>query len=236
MTNRGVVAQRGHRLRDPVGRRPELAKAHERVACDRLGPHVADPRARGDVRGTSIGLQGAGQLGQQERVAAAGIVRRAHELLVGLGGEQLAQHRCGRRRAERLGPDRARARLAADGLDERRGRLGRRRSGRQHEQHGQLVQAPGEVVREAQRRAIRPVGVVEREQQRTAVGQPGGQPVQPVQQREQLAGRRGRRRRATARRAASPRSPRRRRTAASRSAGGIEAISGSKSWRTTPKG
>ena len=190
MAQGGVVAERRDRARHALVGDRQVAEPDERLARDRLRPDVADARRRRAVGRAAVGGERARELGEQERVAAARLVRGAHELRVGLGGEQLAQDVAGRRGAERPGADRARDRLAGDRVDELQRGVGLGRSRRQDEQHRQLVEAAGEVLRVAQRRHVGPVRVVERDEQRAVGGDPRGQPVQAVQQREQLAARR----------------------------------------------
>jgi hypothetical protein len=64
------------------------------------------------------------------------------------------------------------------------GSLRIRRAPSRHEQNGQALEATREVAEESKRRRIGPVSVVDGKQQRSLVGQVGGQPVQPVQRAE----------------------------------------------------
>ena len=106
-------------------------------------------------------------------------------------------------------------------------RLGRPRGDRQ--QHGQVLDAPGERVEEAQARRVGPVRVVDDDQQRLLGGEVRAQPIQPVERRvaravpargrraEDRLGQRRRRPRTAARGAPAPRRAARPRTAAARS-------------------
>ena len=56
----------------------------------------------------------------------------------------------------------------------------------EHQHHGQAFQAAGQIGDEPLRRLIRPVQVVDRQQQRCALRDVDGQPVQAVQDRERV--------------------------------------------------
>lgn len=61
------------------------------------------------------------------------------------------------------------------------------RAGCEQEQHGQIGRAPGQVGDEAQRGIVRPVHVVDGQQERTTVGQVGADPEQTVQDAAQCS-------------------------------------------------
>ena len=101
-----------------------------------------------------------------------------NERRVGLRAEPFPRQRRDRRLAERR-RDEQPARI----LEQRgeRSALLARRPQRDHQRHRQLVEAPLEVGEEAQARLVRPLEVVDGEQQRPLGGQVGDEPVQPVQ-------------------------------------------------------
>ncbi len=103
--------------------------------------------------------------------------------------------------------------------------------------HRQVVDAPGEVGEEAQRRRVRPVRVIDREQHGAALRQVRAQPVEAVEDgegrvdhRALRAGRRFRGRARTGRAARDAAPP----SSSSRCSGGAPSSGGSSSCRTTP--
>ena len=85
--------------------------------------------------------------------------------------------------AERAGREHGRGRLA-HGVEQVLVDVGLARADGRQQQHGQLLDAARQVGQEAQRRRVRPVEVLDRQQQRSVAGEVEHRPEQPVQDRE----------------------------------------------------
>ena len=110
--------------------------------------------------------------------------RRRQKASVALGSSSRANEFGHRGRAERLELQALRQVMRGQPADQLalRPLLARPRGG--HDRHRQLVDSLDQIEQEAQRGHVAPMGVVDRDQDRAALGQVGGQPVQPVQPRE----------------------------------------------------
>ena len=178
----GVVREAGE---------PQQHRARHRARADRAD----DRRLLGDGL-HALRLERAQELAQQQRVAAGGGMAGGAER--GLGGvaEPLAHERRGRGLAERSGPQRER-RGILDDLGEQ-ARVGARLGAAQRrgDEHRGAVEPPREVGEEAQRRAVGPVQVVDREQDGMLRREVEREPVERVQRGERggallVGGRRG---------------------------------------------
>lgn len=141
--------------------------------------------ARFDARdGLRAALPGevAQQLVKQKRVAAGRVQRGSNERAVVASGEFGDRLRSQRTWTQDL------RRRVADQRSERRVSFDVGRARRHHERHGKIIQAPREVVQRAHRALIGPVRIINRENERPALGEVGQQPVQPMQHRLLAAG------------------------------------------------
>ena len=130
------------------------------------------------------------QLGEEERIAAGGLVTGPHEERLGVGQNGVPEDAGDRVEAERLRAQDGRGGVGAQ-LVEQRVRLGRmaRGDGQDH-RDGQLLDPLGEVDEEAHGRRIAPVGIVDAQHQRALFGEVGAQPVETVERgREALRSR-----------------------------------------------
>lgn len=181
----GVVAEHEHRAGDclRLGRQPR--EAHEHGPRDALRREPAHARRLPGDRGDRLVRERARQLAQQERVAAAGLVTGGRERLLGLPLELLGEERGGPLRAQRARREAARRGVGRDPRQAARG-AGLVRPAGEREQQRQLLEAGHEEAECVERGRIRPVRVVDREQQRLPLGEPGEQPVEAVQDRESV--------------------------------------------------
>ena len=225
---RRALPEHRRRARDGAGvgrqpREPQQHGARDRARADRAH-HAGLPAPRLHA----LGLERAEQLAQQQRVAAGRLVAGGAERRVGAGAEALAHELIDRGEAQRPRAQRERRGVAGDLAEQRR--VGRRLAGAQRggDERGDAVEPAGEVGEEAQRRAVAPVQVVDREQQRPLGGEVEREPEEPVQRGERRAAL------ASASGAAA-------KTAAAGAAAPLERgrvvtrrPSASNSWRTTP--
>ena len=120
---------------------------------------------------------------EQQRIAAGHLVTLAqHVPFVGFA-EPRPQGLGGALRRERLRADTDRVRLRRQRGDQGEvdARLVRPQRRREHDRH--LAEPAAEELEEAERRAVDPVQVVDREQQRLPLGEPADQPVEAVEDR-----------------------------------------------------
>ncbi len=176
----GGVAEDGGGADDVGAERVEAGGAFGDAGGDPLRAH------RGDLvdRGRGVPLLG-GELDQQlldqERVAAGRLVAGGLDLAAGGVAEALADDRRGAGLAQRRRPHGRDLELGGEpaqqlGLD-----AGLVRPRRQREQDRQPVESLAEVADEAQRGAVAPVRVVDRQHQRSALDQAGEHPEEPVE-------------------------------------------------------
>jgi hypothetical protein len=125
-------------------------------------------------------MERAEQLAQQQRVAGRCLQAGGGEGRGGIGSQRQGHEPADRRGAERRGPDRAR-RGAGELVEQLE--LGPRLEGplRDREHDREIGDPVGEVGKEAQRRRVGPVRIVDHEHERAVRGQVDGQPVQPVE-------------------------------------------------------
>ena len=186
----GAVAEhrRGHREPPRLGRQSREPQRHR--ARDRLGPDLAHLRGVLGRRREALAVHRVENRAQEERVAAGGRVAGDHEGLFRLDRELRPRQLGDRCHAERGRPDHERSRVG-DQLRQQvdlHALLGRAQA--QHDEQRQPFEAPREIREPAQSRRIGPVEVVDHDRGRTAGGQVGGEPVEPVQHRERnIAGR-----------------------------------------------
>ena len=172
--------------------RPQQGRA---AGVDRLGSAQRDrrDRARAEspdlLRRLPIRLHaGLGELrpdrADQVGVAPSRAVRRAADAGAGIRKPGLSQMPSRGSGAEGMHPHPDCRGVANDLLEQRRGRAHRGRPDGQREHHRQVLEPLSEVKQESEAGRIRQVGVVYREEQRTATRDIGAQPVEAVQQRE----------------------------------------------------
>ena len=160
-----AAGEQGDRAGERAGGRRHLLDAIEHEPRDRRGAELVQRRPGRRRRERSP------QLDDQQRIAAAESMH--------LAGRSPFEQRAGGLDAER--------RRAEDRRERGLRRLGRERdpglwrARRRDEQHRQPLEPPGEVADEAAGLLVEPVQVIDREHQRTALRQPGDQPVQAVE-------------------------------------------------------
>ena len=168
------------RQRSRFGRQCGQPPQHR--ACERAGRHLRRGRQRRGIGRLLLLRDRRQQLTQLERVARRQLKAAPAELVIGL--RQAAPHQLGRRRrperrqradprgglAGQLTQDLAFAELSVSGPDDDGDRL--------------VGQASRQIHQEAQRGLVRPVGVVDHEQQRPRLRQPRDKPVQGMENRE----------------------------------------------------
>jgi hypothetical protein len=120
------------------------------------------------------------QLLEQEGVAARRVVACGRE-----GGVARAQQRLDAParalRRERAGPDAGRRGVGEDLRERHRELADLRRPDRQQQHHGQVRDPQAQKALGRHRRLVRPLGVVDRDEERLLAGEVRDQPVQPVQ-------------------------------------------------------
>jgi hypothetical protein len=172
--------------RGRLGRQPAQPGQHH--AGDRPGAAGHHPVGVRGVRSDPVGLQRPQQLAEQQRVARGRRVAGGEEQLGGFA-EPAADQLGGALPGQRAGPDHRGGRVEQD--------LGEQvvvlvpLAGTQcgEQQQRQPVQPAGQVDDEPQRGGVAPLQVVDGQHQRPLGGEPGGQPVEPVQHRERALGR-----------------------------------------------
>ncbi|CAA9489546.1 MAG: hypothetical protein AVDCRST_MAG13-1670 [uncultured Solirubrobacteraceae bacterium] len=191
----GAVAEDGGGGGDPARRlsqAPEPGEHRLEDRCRDQALHVGH-RSRGGRR--PGGAEGAGELGQEERVAAGHPRARLHEL--GRGGPQLVGHH---------GPDAGHAQgggdqhlplgMLADPVEHVLAGAVLARPHGEHDGDREVLHARRKVRQEGRRGRVRPLDVVDRQQQRPDGGagrQVDRQPVQPPHDRVAVLGPRSRR-------------------------------------------
>jgi hypothetical protein len=177
------VAEHGECPRERRRRGSEPLEPVEHEAADRRRPHPRDA-CRGLGRRLDLSLfDRRDQLAQEQRIAARGAVAGAAELVVRLA--ERSAHEVGRRLLAQRPQAQRQPRTALGELTpERARRFGIGNAARHGQQDRDAFQASGHVAEEAQRRRIGPVGVVDGEHQRAAVGEVRGQPVEAVERPE----------------------------------------------------
>jgi hypothetical protein len=120
----------------------------------------------------------AGDRAQHQRITGGGAVARGGEPGIGLVAKRPPEQDCHRVFPQRSQLQQVRA-GAGDDRAERPG--GVIRPGGQDQQDGQALDAVLQIAQPAQGRLVRPVGIIQREQERSDACQVGGQPVQPVE-------------------------------------------------------
>jgi hypothetical protein len=173
--------------REALGLRPQGSQARHDRSHDPRGSHRLGRRSlRGQQRRTAVG----DDLVKVERVPARGDMARPADLVWHPWADGTPQQRRARLLAQRR--ERHRLRLGRHVQEQlAASRLGSGRSRGQHEQQRQRRRATGEVSDPLQRRDIRPLRVVDGEQQPPIAGQRHAQPEQPVHHRAEVDGGRG---------------------------------------------
>jgi hypothetical protein len=178
----GAATKHRQGARQVIGCRPQPSQARERRQHDRRGRDLLDPRDARIVRDDVVALKRPQQLMQQERVAARGHAAGVRELLRarpvkqlfdqqrdrGLSEDRWAQHG-----AHQLGLGDRRQR-AAGTLADTRG---------VHNHDRKLRHARRKVGDKTDRRGVRPLRVIDGDQQRLLNRQVRRQPIQPMQDR-----------------------------------------------------
>ena len=191
-----VLTENRHRPRERHAVRAHAGQPREHRARDRRRPEREHLAGAGARRREVVGGQRGEQLDDEERVATARRRARRDELVVRRGAHPVADERADRRFAQRLRAQHAALRVGQHGVDQVAGRRG---SHGQHHQRRRPSEAGSEVGEEPQRRRVRPLGIVDREQQRATPCEVRRQPVQAVEDAEERV-RAGRERRARERR------------------------------------
>ena len=177
----GTAAEHRRRADDVGTAAVESRGALDHPGADPLGADRRDPLG-GDRLGLPVAFTELGdQRLDQQRVAAGRLVAGGLDRRRGGVADPLADDLRGRRLAQQRRPDRREGEGGAEpvqglGLD---ARLVRPR--RQGDHRGDAVEPLPQVTDEAQRGDVGPVRVVDREDQRTALGQSDHQPEESVQ-------------------------------------------------------
>ena len=120
------------------------------------------------------------QLAEQKRVAAADLLTGGGKLLIRLMAEFLREKPGRRRRAQRI-----QGQVLETGIHQHRAEPGWRfrlvGPGRHGHEHRQLFQPRQEEAEVGERTCIRPVDIIDRQQERPALGQRGGHPVEAME-------------------------------------------------------
>ena len=183
---RSAVAQ--HRRRPGERGRAELesGESQQHGARDGLGAELAHPHGAGRVGRRALDLQRGQELLHEQRVAAGDVGARRGEPRGHVVEERGAHEPVDRRAGERLQDDPFGGLVPGELGQEVRVHPGVARATRDHRGDRQLGEPLGEIQEEAQRRGVRPMHVVDRQQERPVVRDVGGQPVEAVQQREDV--------------------------------------------------
>ncbi len=171
-------------MRDSDRVRVEPGQPDQHRARGRARTEVLDHLDALGAGADPLGGEGAQQLLEQQRVAAGGLVAGGAEGVGRSLAEPVAHDRRDRRGCQRVRLDRRGERVVGDLRQQ--GRVGPRVGGaqRRRDQHLDALEAAGEIRDEAQGGRVRPVQVVYREQQRPALGEVDGEPVEAVERRE----------------------------------------------------
>ena len=155
---------------------------------DRLGPDLRDAHRVLARRVEAFALDRVEQRLDEERIAAGRRPAGADEVLVRLPAEELARDVAHGVAAERGRPHDRRRRVGEDLGDARlvRALVGRPR--RDRDEQRQALEPALEMREPAQRRAVGPVEIVDRDHRRPAQRDVRREPVEPVQHRERHVG------------------------------------------------
>jgi hypothetical protein len=158
-----AVAEHRHRARHPHRPLRQPREAHENRARGSPRPELGGQlgMSRGGLH--ALGPQLLEQLVQQQRIAAGRRVARDRERLVGIPPEPLADQPHRRPLAQGAGTDRHRQRVARDLGEQRRVAAPLRRAQAAEHEQRQALQTAHEVRQKAQRRAVAPVKVIDRD-------------------------------------------------------------------------
>jgi hypothetical protein len=126
-------------------------------------------------------VQGADQLPDEQRVASGAAVSKPHRGRIDRGLQSRLEQPADRRWRQRLGLEQPRAGRRRERIKTavRAGRTGSRGN---DEQDRQIVQSPRQRGQPSKRGLVRPLRVVDRQQQRFLLREPGDDPVQPMVQ------------------------------------------------------
>jgi hypothetical protein len=181
-----VVAEDRHGTRERPGGGREPAQPRQRGTADRARALLLDEagvRVGGDER---AGGELAGELLQQERVAARRAPACLHEARPGPRAERELEHMADAGRAERGGVYELHDRVGGEAVDHVAHVTGPRRPAGRHERRRQPVEPLRHVGEPAQRRRVGPLQVVHDHEQRHTRREVRGQPVEPVQRRPRI--------------------------------------------------
>ena len=174
-----VVLEHGHTACQCLRVGRQRGKPPQHRARERTGSHLG---RRGERRGIAGVLDRGEQLAHLQRIARGQLEAAPAELVVGAG--KAPSHELGdRRRAERRQRADPRGGLARQ-LQEESPLTELARARPDHDADRLVGQASGQIHEEAQGGLVRPVGVIDHEQQRLSLREPQHEPVEGVQDRE----------------------------------------------------
>jgi hypothetical protein len=176
-----VVAEHRDRTGERLAPRPQPIERHPDRSRDGGRRHVGHATGIGGGEGDALRAQPTHEFTEQERVAARGIVARCRELGLDRAAVRGSQEALDAGDVEGGRLEHIRPGLTAQLVEHRRnhGVLGGTRSDDQRDRQG--VDATRQIRDESQRRLIGPMGVVDREQERTVIDEHGHQGVEPAQ-------------------------------------------------------
>jgi hypothetical protein len=179
-----VVAEHRHRAHDVhrLVREPRQAQQHRsrhRPRSD-VGHDVHVRRVRLHVVGRKRGEQ----LAEEQRVAAGDLRAGGAEALVRVVAQPGPDHLGDRRSAQRPRPHRTGSRVVADLGDQGRIGAGVGAPKRRAHERGHVLEAAYEVGGEAERGAVAPLEVIDREHERAIRGDVRGEPIKAVKSGE----------------------------------------------------
>ena len=178
-----VRAEDAERLQERLRSRGEVGDLSREDTRDAVGSEGRDAGGRLVGRLAAVGRDRGDERAHEQRVAARRLVTRAAEAIARRLAERRPHQLRGRSGAERGRADRIARRQRHELTDE----LGLRGSvaaaQRDEHEHADARETCAKVSEIAQRGAVGPVAIVDRQQQRRPSGNVRGQPVQPVQRR-----------------------------------------------------
>jgi hypothetical protein len=180
ITRIGVVAEDRDPAREARSIRRKADQPQADRPRDRVSPQLLQPLDVGVSGRQALARDGAQQLSQEKRVAAALLVAGDTEGVVGIGREQLPDEPAGGRSSERGRPDHRRQRVGHKLAENDRVRPLLRRAECSHERERKVLHARNEVGEPAKRGRVAPVQIIDREQERSSRCNVRGQPVKAV--------------------------------------------------------
>ncbi len=178
---RRVAPEHGDRCGDPGGIGRERCHPPEHPTRDAAGAQCPNAGSGHRLR---VRAEGREQLRQQKRVADGGRMARRAELVVDVGAEPGTHDPRDPGLAQRGRTDPHRGWVGAQQLEQVPLAVALSGPRRDQQEHGQLLDAPREVDEPPERWRVRPVGIVDGDQDRRGRRQVDGQPVEPVDEGE----------------------------------------------------